>query len=1030
MKTLFARLQMFALFCLVLTVVPARAITINFITIHFIDKGEEVLTKTAPDNQGSVTLSSYFSADDSLYLKAKGDLQSFDGFEFEGWKTNEPMNHEREFGMIKPDNINIDTKEGILQTLTIGTEDITLFAVYRRTYDCYRRITQPLLDGDKKYLIVGNYQNNYYVMGKENDYINGTTANGNKITIKAAKSTSVVHHNITRDGVWHFGENNDGTLAENGTVDKIYEHTTTDQYVWKLTKDNNSGKWYLNNQGDESKWLRFDAYYEKKDYFIFVEYEFKRYEDIINQTSSPFSVTSPNNNEVFTLGVDESYTGRIRFLIFSWDKTVNHAMRLWFYNAEQKFLLGDESDDNDIKTNTKYKQGNIYLYKEAKEHHYLCHQIPYTVNFRAHGNATAGEQVSDFVLASDKLSMSQTRSNYITAEPWELCEFTGVTPPTASDITIGCSERWTFRGWVKGAPLEETTDDPSSLFMTNDSHYSGGKYNPVFNKEVWYAVYGHNGATAGTYDYYTSYPTCDPYTVYFDPCDGEMVWTNITNVATDGVKDESAKTLTQNTYTSNIKMPSAKFDGTCTGTWSFEGWATEKCDGVTSAPATLKAANAFYKPVTKDEHYYAVYKYGSYWTSYPTCEKATVVLDPGTGSVADGWGSTIPSDESEKKRQQTEVDIVSGITLPTAQHNCSVWTLAGWSETPVNLETNAMPADLIASGTLYHPKSNNVTLYAVYRRGSVYYSNPDTDCTGAIVTLHACAGDDCGDNTYMYEADGTKHYTKDIQETSAGTGVDFHAPQNNCSRWEFAGWRKGTPYTNGYTEPTGLIAADAHYEPSQNEEFYAVYKHIGRNYWTSAPDCSEYSVTLHACEGYFTTVSDNQMVMTDTGAGIDLPACTPNCGTRGWLFYGWIEGGELGATNSQPTVYKGKYYPLHDGVELYAVYSIERYDIVTSTADLNITSKYALVFYFNFGDNNMPYEWFRMGTDSYSYNGKTGRQIEGIYSYVDEYGIRYIDKPTDTDNQYIWSLEKTDNNWYIKNNNGSYLYNGDNDNCI
>lgn len=965
------------------------------ITIHFIDKGVEILTNNKiPENYNNGNLvpisaegSPIISTAQEDSLKDANRLQNLPGgYEFAGWKTDLPKNHEREYGKLDlTDHATSPEDENIRTTLSIGNKDITLFAVYRREVDCYRQIGvgqgNTDLAEDNNYLIVGKYNSKYYAMGNENVSVSDK---------KGANSIAVENHEITRDNVFHFGAHHEAIGTK---INKIYQHTTIDQYVWGLTHEGNS--YYWNNKGNANYWLHF-------------EYDQPNYEYIINNSGTEFSVFESDNTGVFTMGRDKKYTDWYLIIPVS----TNRYMRLWFYgtNNPAVFLLGDANYDPDISA---YKKGDVLLYRQAKEYHFVCHSEPYTVNFAACGSgACTGFSVNP-ASATQVAYVDDTNTPWTSAnlnEPWKLRRFAGVAEPT---VTMDCPEGWEVLGWVEDTPVEKTTNNPSDLFVTFP-------YNPIYNNKTLYAVYGHKGATTGTYDYYTSYPTCEPYTVYFDPIDCTMDWSGITTPASHGVKNEVNATITQYVYGANIKMPNATFSGTCSNVWSFAGWTTAKCDGVTAAPSPLLTAGSVYKPISEDEHFYAVFKKGEYWTSYPTCEMATVILDPGTGSVtAAGWSST----GSGSLVAQTEVDIVSGITLPTANHGCSVWTLAGWSESPVTDETTDVPANLITAGTLYHPKSNNVTLYAVFvRGGSVYHSNPDPSCPGAIVTLYACAAeDDCGD-TYMYtekvEGETVIRYAKDIKENGAGAGVDFVAPVVGCERWIFAGWKAGSPYTNNYIEPTGLLSATAHYLPSQDESFYAVYKHAHRNYWTSTPDCSNYEVNLYACEGSILPGTESTTVETDTaGAGFKLPECAPQCTDRGWKFHGWIEGGELPTTKTAPTVYAAgsRYYPLPGTNRvLYAVYSIDRYDVVTSTEQLKADgSKYALVFHFNFGDNaNFPHEWFEMGNEYYRYDNDDNLKLSGIETYVDEYGTRYIRKP---DNNYVWTLRGSEGQWTFRN---------------
>lgn len=64
----------------------------------------------------------------------------------------------------------------------------------------------------------------------------------------------------------------------------------------------------------------------------------------------------------------------------------------------------------------------------------------------------------------------------------------------------------------------------------------------------------------------------------------------------------------------------------------------------------------------------------------------------------------------------------AGVTLPTpticAAATTYGYTFAGWATTQISGETSTQPADLMAGGSTFNPTSDNVTLYAVYRKGS------------------------------------------------------------------------------------------------------------------------------------------------------------------------------------------------------------------------------------------------------------------------------------------------------------------------
>lgn len=76
----------------------------------------------------------------------------------------------------------------------------------------------------------------------------------------------------------------------------------------------------------------------------------------------------------------------------------------------------------------------------------------------------------------------------------------------------------------------------------------------------------------------------------------------------------------------------------------------------------------------------------------------------------------------------TETTPGAGITLPDAQQICPAaatngYTFMGWSTTQLTEETSTQPADLMAGGSTFNPTTDNVTLYAVYSKGSTSTNN-------------------------------------------------------------------------------------------------------------------------------------------------------------------------------------------------------------------------------------------------------------------------------------------------------------------
>lgn len=76
----------------------------------------------------------------------------------------------------------------------------------------------------------------------------------------------------------------------------------------------------------------------------------------------------------------------------------------------------------------------------------------------------------------------------------------------------------------------------------------------------------------------------------------------------------------------------------------------------------------------------------------------------------------------------TETTPGAGITLPDAQQICPAaatngYTFMGWSTTQLTEETSTQPDNLMAGGSAFTPSTEDVTLYAVYSKGSTSTNN-------------------------------------------------------------------------------------------------------------------------------------------------------------------------------------------------------------------------------------------------------------------------------------------------------------------
>ncbi len=134
----------------------------------------------------------------------------------------------------------------------------------------------------------------------------------------------------------------------------------------------------------------------------------------------------------------------------------------------------------------------------------------------------------------------------------------------------------------------------------------------------------------------------------------------------------------------------------------------------------------------------------------------TVLFDAGSGSCVESL---------------TESSRGDGIILPKAEPSPACaddWTFIGWSETNLEGETNTSATIIGVAGVAYTPKTNNVTLYAVYSMLDEGSATSDytrvTDATpaeGDYAIVVAQGDESFGLLTYGTTAKGRLEYTKD-----------------------------------------------------------------------------------------------------------------------------------------------------------------------------------------------------------------------------------------------------------------------------
>ena len=958
--------KLYCLICIAYALVICLPTAKADITMRFWDNGVLVRDTALIESQSGKPITSY---DEREALAKAGHLKACTGYTFVGWKFGTPIIDEK----ICAD----DNAAGVITSISIGTKDIDLYAVYEKDSVCYKKITQTSELTDTTYLIVGynSSENKYYAMRGDDDANVKTTENAYRMS------------GLYTDEVSLCGA--DTIFAQNK------------RYVWKLSGSTNNWKW-LNRGTSNNFQLKTEGKYVQLRWLPTPQWGWRSdYMYNLLTKSSPQGMSITITNGVVTMSNSTNMGDNGLALIgyanneFSFATSISNESQ-YFGQALSNIFLGRVPTDIETRLgstdtynneesisgsdNTKIPKGTIYLFKATTEKRYKCKCGPYSVHFEACGDNSCG---SDFSMSR----LVKSEDSYSTG-CHGLLHFTGVDTTNVRPI-IGCPRRWTFVGW-DSVPCPDGSASAPNFIKRNP-------YPLYHQNDTLFAVYRHK--TRGVADYWSSYPDCQQYTVTFDPVNGVLV----------GVSPQ-----TETTAGEGVTIPSAKFDD-CTG-WIFAGWAAEPCRGVTSDPSSGLITTSPYYPAVDGETVYAVYKKDSYWTSYPWCTPAEITLDPGTGTVS-------PNTLSEASAN-------SGITLSTDAvfNSCAGWTFAGWSETQITANTTLKPT-IYVHNALYRPKTASLdVLYAVYRRSiggtdSLWTSLPG--CDAYHIVLHACGTDDCSAS----KIDDEHPNTKTIPETSLGEGAELPVAIPLCERWVFVGWHKGNPIEHKYTEPTDLYAAGFRYIPSvDNEALYAVYGHNTNtpgvyDYWTSNPDCTPYSVILHTCEGTLSGVTELDTMETVVGQGIELPAAIPLCDARGWNFYGWVEGGELSTTTDVSSLHiysAGEHYkPIRDNMHLYAIYSVTGYKQVTSASELNTSSDYVIAFYWNYG-NAYPYEDFALSTNTYTHDNTSYLRLTPLSYYTNSEGHKYVAKP---DSTCLWKLIQTNNGYQVKNvKSNSYLY--------
>lgn len=819
---------------------------------------------------------------------------------------------------------------------------IDLYAVYSKTENYYQKVTSITTLKNSTFtdfIFVGEYGGKYYAM--TNELLTGGVQSGN-LSVNLTQSDSYTKYLAGANSV-AVTYNNGRITDVPGTCNMKGKYSSS---TWYIT---NSSNYYLSLTANLSSATKgcikpiFDSY---NDY-----------------PPTTFTINGTTGAVAISRSQTKSSSTHTWGLYFAPTVSANVIGTSSYSNV---FIVCGNNSTQPVDYAT-YNKGTIYVYTATTATTYKSRCKNYTVHFKACGSGVCS---STSVSNPDR---TETNNN-------------GVSMPTVTNVSIACPEIWEYVGWSEQPVPDQTADEPA--LINSDTYF------PLINNISIYAVYRHK--TDGELDYYSSYPLCEPFNVFLNPGNGTI----------NGSSDWQI--ITEETPGAGVILPNTPLYA-ADAYWKHVGWLTEPYHTAGApAPAGLLLPDSRYYPSSEGEKLYAVYMFGynMYWSTFPTQDKCSFILDAGAGKIKEN-GTVL----SVSTKAYSETARNNGLQLQSAELSsteCDVWTFVGWSETKITGGATIQPVTYNA-GYRYHPKSlDEDTLFAVYRRGTAsnYIWSSDANCTPYNVTLHANGSD----NTDAAHFSGTA--TIEAFEPSIGAGLTFtgsHLPNIGCpERWTFAGWKRGNPIERQYIAPTGLYNTGDTYEIKElGESFYAVYYHQNNgvpDYWTSYPTCDPYTIKIHSCEGTLPG-GESEDILTEAiaGGGVVLPTPTPQCDTRGWNFEGWVIGGELSTTTNIGglTIYPaGKFVPMRNNLELYAVYSIGAYKQVNSILDVNTTDKYAIAI---FHDYNGGYAYTDFALTNYLHSVKTKYlNLEPINSYYDTDGVKYVTNPAI---QAQWKLE-------------------------
>ncbi|MBO6075342.1 MAG: InlB B-repeat-containing protein [Paludibacteraceae bacterium] len=327
---------------------------------------------------------------------------------------------------------------------------------------------------------------------------------------------------------------------------------------------------------------------------------------------------------------------------------------------------------------------------------------------------------------------------------------------------------------------------------------------------------------------YTSYPDCEPWTVYLDAVDGTIADKEPVSVR-DTVVEVSAG--------AQVTLPVAeKTDASCTG-WVFAGWNVEEpIEGMNSDPDNLITGT--YDPLYNGVTLHAVYKQ----VYYERVAKKSDIASGDVVVIATAGNKAVSSSMTGTNYyRQASVTVADGIITGEVadlewtydgtrfKHGSTYLSYDGTSSNYYYIYNDNFHFREDAWGTYYLIEttySGNTVFgqsgwlgspqnFYVYKKKVTYTSYPH--CAPYRVTLYACGG------TFAGGGD-----TRVLTEAAPGTGITLPTSVTPAcdTEWDFYGWFEGEELsalcdTNfvDYHAP-GTV----YYPKSADEHLYAVYK--------------------------------------------------------------------------------------------------------------------------------------------------------------------------------------------------------------